>query len=83
MHSYSHKIPLLPSVHSKSAEEDSAIGCQHSCADYLCGEGESGFDSGEGEARGGLKVDIQIFSYRLAKPSKPIFFPKVEKSDAN
>ena len=28
MHSYSHKIPLLPPVHSKSAEEDSAIGCQ-------------------------------------------------------
>ena len=35
------------------------------------------------QARGGLKVDIQIFSYRLAKPSKPVFFPKVEKSDAN
>ena len=33
---------------------------------------------------GGLKVNIQFFSYsyRLAKPSKPIFFPKVEKSEA-
>ena len=35
------------------------------------------------QALGGLKVDIQIFSYRLAKPSKPVFSPKVEKSDAN
>ena len=34
-------------------------------------------------AWGSLKENIQIFSYRLAKPSKPIFFPKVEKSDAN
>ena len=34
-------------------------------------------------ALGGLKVNIQILSYRLAKPSKPVFFPKVEKSDAN
>ena len=34
-------------------------------------------------ARGGLKENIQFFSYRLAKPSKPIFFPKVEKSEAN
>ena len=24
-------------------------------------------------------VNIQIFSYRLAKPAKPIFFPKVAK----
>ena len=31
---------------------------------------------------GGLKVNIQIFSYRLAKPSKPVFFPKVAKSEA-
>jgi len=35
------------------------------------------------EARGGLKENIQFFSYRLAKPSKPIFFPKVAKSEAN
>ena len=35
------------------------------------------------QARGGLKENIQFFSYRLPKPSKPIFFPKVEKSDAN
>ena len=35
------------------------------------------------QARGGLKENIQFFSYRLAKPSKPIFFPKVEKSEAN
>ena len=34
-------------------------------------------------ARGGLKVIIQICSYRLAKPLKPIFFLKVEKSGAN
>ena len=32
---------------------------------------------------GGLKVNVQICSYRLAKPTKPIFFPKVEKSYAN
>ena len=31
----------------------------------------------------GLKENIQFFSYRLAKPSKPIFFPKVAKSEAN
>ena len=35
------------------------------------------------QARGGLKEIIQFFSYRLAKPLKPIFFPKVEKSEAN
>ena len=35
------------------------------------------------QARGGLKENIQFFSYRLAKPSKPIFFPKVAKSEAN
>ena len=35
------------------------------------------------QARGGLKEIIQFFSYRLAKPLKPIKFPKVEKSDAN
>ena len=29
-----------------------------------------------------LKEIIQIVSYRLAKPLKPIFSPKVEKSDA-
>ena len=35
------------------------------------------------QVHGGLKVNIQFFSYRLAKPSKPIFFPKVAKSEAN
>ena len=35
------------------------------------------------QARGGLKEIIQFSSYRLAKPLKPIFFPKVAKSDAN
>ena len=34
-------------------------------------------------ARGGLKEIIQFSSYRLAKPLKPIKFPKVEKSEAN
>ena len=33
-------------------------------------------------ARGDLKVNVQIFSYSLAKPSKVIFFPKVAKSEA-
>ena len=32
---------------------------------------------------GGLKEIIQFSSYRLAKPLKPIKFPKVEKSEAN
>ena len=35
------------------------------------------------QARGGLKEIIQFSSYRLAKPLKPIFLPKVEKSEAN
>ena len=34
-------------------------------------------------ARWGLKENIQLFSYRLTKPSKPIFSPKVEKNEAN
>ena len=35
------------------------------------------------QARGGWKVIVQFSSYRLAKPLKPIFFPKVAKSEAN
>ena len=42
-----------------------------------------GYNPPAPQARGGLKENIQIFSYRLAKPSKPIFFPKVAKSEAN
>ena len=32
---------------------------------------------------GGFIGKHPSFSYRLAKPSKPIFFPKVAKSEAN
>ena len=44
-------------------------------------ERQEGIPSYNPPARGGLKEKIQIFSYRLAKPSKPIFFPKVAKSE--
>ena len=32
---------------------------------------------------GGFTENIQLFTYRPAKPSKPLFFPKVAKSEAN